>query len=330
MKHLNIDLINIVLIALSLTIALIFPFELFLYSYAILGPLHYITELNWLKGKNYFVNIRKSWMIPFLMAAIAVSIYPVVLHLWPNPSTSLKFYLNQLADGSNFLMIAVFFFSIALVSLKNQKQLLAFGASLAIAILIYFILPTSFIYLAVFLPTLLHVYVFTALFILYGARKSNSLLGLITFFIMIIVPFIIYLLPDKLFLNAPSETTLSTYLNSNMITVNAFLAQLINGLESGDFYATSISGLKIQTFIGFAYTYHYLNWFSKTSIIGWYKELSPKEIMAIGLFWFAAIAIYFYDFQTGFIILFLLSFIHVVLEFPLNAITIKALLTFKK
>ena len=315
---------------LSLLIALIFPFELFLFSYAVLGPLHYITELRWLKGKNYFVNNRKSWMLPFVLAAIAVSIYPIVIHLWPNPSNSLKFYLNRLADGSNFLMIAVFFFSIALVTLKNLKQLLAFSISMAFAILIYFILPVSFIYLAVFLPTLLHVYVFTALFILYGARKSNSHLGLITFFCLMIIPIFIYLLPDKLFVQVPTESTLSTYLNSNMITVNAFLAQLINGLESGDFYATSIIGLKIQTFIGFAYTYHYLNWFSKTSIIGWNRDLSPKKIMAIGLFWFAAIAIYFYDFQTGFIVLFLLSFIHVVLEFPLNAITIKALLNFKK
>ena len=42
----KIDLLNIGLIALSLIIAIMLPFRLFSFSYAILGPLHYLTEIN--------------------------------------------------------------------------------------------------------------------------------------------------------------------------------------------------------------------------------------------------------------------------------------------
>lgn len=58
----KIDLLNIGLIALSLIIAIMLPFRLFLFSYAILGPLHYLTEINWLKDKNYFLSQSSPWV----------------------------------------------------------------------------------------------------------------------------------------------------------------------------------------------------------------------------------------------------------------------------
>ncbi|MEZ4686061.1 MAG: hypothetical protein R3B47_08345 [Bacteroidia bacterium] len=35
-------------------------FELFLFSYAFLGPLHYLTEINWLQKRSYFVSDKRS------------------------------------------------------------------------------------------------------------------------------------------------------------------------------------------------------------------------------------------------------------------------------
>ena len=70
-------------------------------------------------------------------------------------------------------------------------------------------------------------------------------------------------------------------------------------------------------FIAFAYTYHYLNWFSKTSIIQWHKM--PRLNLGIVLvMWAAAVSLYLYDYQTGLTALLLLSFLHVFMEFPLN------------
>jgi hypothetical protein len=35
------------------------PFGLFIFSYVLLGPLHYLTEINWLREKSYFVKNRQ-------------------------------------------------------------------------------------------------------------------------------------------------------------------------------------------------------------------------------------------------------------------------------
>jgi hypothetical protein len=76
-------------------------------------------------------------------------------------------------------------------------------------------------------------------------------------------------------------------------------------------------GLVIARFIAFSYTYHYLNWFSKTSIIGWHQVSKPALAGAVGI-WLVALGLYAYDFKVGLIALFFLSALHVLLEFPLN------------
>jgi len=50
----KIDVLNIGLMLFSCVIAILLPFELFLIVYAILGPLHYLTEISWLHDRNYF------------------------------------------------------------------------------------------------------------------------------------------------------------------------------------------------------------------------------------------------------------------------------------
>ena len=76
-------------------------------------------------------------------------------------------------------------------------------------------------------------------------------------------------------------------------------------------------------FIAFVYTYHYLNWFSKTSVIGWKEALNRRSTLLILIIWLGSIGVYLYDYQTGLTALFFLSFLHVLLEFPLNVITIR-------
>lgn len=84
---------------------------------------------------------------------------------------------------------------------------------------------------------------------------------------------------------------------------------------------TSHTGLIVMRFIAFAYTYHYLNWFSKTSIIRWH-EVGRTRIAVIAGLWLGSIGTYFYDFSLGFKLLFYLSITHVYLEFPLNHLSI--------
>ena len=76
---LHIDKLNTLLIIISLVIAILFPFELFLVAYAILGPLHYLTEINWIKENNYFFS-KKYWVGLVILFSFLVSA-PVVLKL---------------------------------------------------------------------------------------------------------------------------------------------------------------------------------------------------------------------------------------------------------
>ena len=83
----------------------------------------------------------------------------------------------------------------------------------------------------------------------------------------------------------------------------------------------STFGIMLMRFIAFAYLYHYLNWFSKTEIIRWHKVPKIRFIAVLGL-WLIACGLYAYDYSVGLSFLFFLSFTHVLLEFPLNIVSI--------
>ena len=83
----------------------------------------------------------------------------------------------------------------------------------------------------------------------------------------------------------------------------------------------SKTGILLARFIAFAYTYHYLNWFSKTSVIKWHK-IPKRRFAVIGLFWAISLGLYAYNYALGLQWLFFLSFLHVLLEFPLNYVSI--------
>lgn len=71
------DILNIILIIISLALAFHMPFGLLLFSYAFLGPLHYLTEINWLKEKKYFIEETK-WIWLFIVLAMVLTI-PILL-----------------------------------------------------------------------------------------------------------------------------------------------------------------------------------------------------------------------------------------------------------
>jgi hypothetical protein len=63
---------------LSCVVAFIFPFELFLFSYAILGPLHYFTKISWLHDRNYFTKARRArrtWLMLIVLWLGSLALY---------------------------------------------------------------------------------------------------------------------------------------------------------------------------------------------------------------------------------------------------------------
>lgn len=325
METKKVDALNIVLVIISLIIAIKLPFELFLFSYAVLGPLHYLTEIAWLREKDYFISADKKWSWIFIVLTVLMSVYPIIEFSNLGISQSLKSSFQLIGSQTNIFIAIGFLFAVSMLFFRKFIHL---APLLAVIIIISFVstkyFPKAFLFVGVLLPTLVHVYVFTLLFILYGAIKSKSKFGIYLGLTLFAVPFIISYIPVDYLSYKPSEETISNFVKSNMTSLSAITAQLLGAVQSGgNFNALSETGLRIQAFIAFAYTYHYLNWFSKTSVIGWKDAISKKAALVILPLWMVSVGLYFYDYSTGLVALLLLSFLHVLLEFPLNAITIK-------
>jgi hypothetical protein len=191
--------------------------------------------------------------------------------------------------------------------------------------------------------------VFTGFFILFGALKSRSQSGVLSFLVFIVCPFILfYLFRDKTFIpvtnygvNAYGNSLNSDgFFSLNVDVLDRFfhsfhqlkdangnLLVYENGSPAMDYSNAaftvfhSTTGILLMRFIAFAYTYHYLNWFSKTEIIRWHKV--PKaRFVGVVILWIASLVLYAINYTLGLDWLFFLSFCHVLLEFPLNVISV--------
>jgi hypothetical protein len=301
---------------LSCFAAYIIPFELFLFSYAVLGPLHYLTEISWLHDRNYFVEkerdnrIRFAWLI-LVLVTLAVMLYGMfsekILH--QNLSPVWEIGLFYLVFVTALLLIFVRRITTGMVLIVLALTALFFTSSSR-----YYALT------AFFLITIIHVFVFTAAFIFYGALKGRSRSGILSLvvFMICVVSFFVFTPRETLF--DTGEFVKNSY--GSFSTLNAELIKFFDlgsGTSLKEIY-DSKAGLIVMRLIAFAYTYHYLNWFSKTSIIKWHEISRVRTGLIIGL-WIVSLGVYAYDYQVGMITLYFLSVLHVMLEFPLNHMT---------
>lgn len=308
----RVDIINIVLMLVSAAVAFVMPFELFLFVYAVLGPLHYLTEISWLHDKNYYTK-SKNDAIWLLVVGIALTLY---------------FFKSQIGlDFPEMFDANLVFIGLlsALVFVTVKNPIYKIGG----IILLVFVsqLAHNFNYfLTVFIPTLIHVYVFTAFFMLFGATKSDSRFRYWAVAVMLVIPFLLYyVLPE---VDVFSATDYSKEVYAPFTAVNVVWFRYIEKIQfSGsmdaldDLIYHSPKGIVLMRFIAFAYTYHYLNWFSKTRIIQWHKVPKARFIVVI-IIWVLSVALYLYNYMIGLQWLIFLSFMHVLLEFPLNCLSI--------
>jgi hypothetical protein len=397
-KDAQINYLNIGLMALSALLAYFLPFETFLMAYAFLGPLHYLTEISWLHDRNYFSKGKYDFIV-LLIIGVLLSYAAFAKDFGIN----VDFY-ESFVEANLFDKLLVFaLFSAVLFALVEN----IFVKIVSILLLFVFVsgwlsperadanrASTTVFALTSLVPTLIHVYVFTGLFMLYGALKSRSKTGLLSFVSFILFPIILVfyapvdkksnflsdygkkayyadgegffytnvsildhfkltdepLLTNKQYLDsvvnkkgadnqipvaqrARITDSLKNRLNENFIVPNpdseyymkpipVKYAIPINGK---DYYWNTVFfstiGIMLMRFIAFAYLYHYLNWFSKTEVIRWHKV--PKiRFAAVIILWLLACGAYAYDYSIGLNFLFFLSFTHVLLEFPLNIVSI--------
>lgn len=323
----QINYLNMGLMVLSCAIAFIIPFELFLFSYAILGPLHYLTEISWLHKRQCFTPGKRDFILLAVMALVITipNILPFFYALWGPKDADGKMIMTE--DLGNLFMTlgrsvpAVIFIAFAgsavlILTANTVKRVLGF---LIIAFVGYSFHAEKFMYVtfSVLLPTLVHVYLFTGAFILVGALKGKSLSGLLSLIVFVACTASLFLLFPNTITPPASAYATKTYNDTFFMYSQQLFDGLLHKQASSSMIYNSSIGIMLARFVAFAYTYHYLNWFSKTSVIKWHM-VPRKSLITVLAIWILSLAIYAADYKTGIMALYFLSFLHVIFEFPLN------------
>ena len=321
-KTVTVDIINIFLIVVSFTVALKIPFSLFLMAYAILGPMHYLTEIFWLDKQSYFLINKKDYRWLVITGVIATGI--MLTRYIPSAvqNNFLKYHNATLFNGLIFLSFVLAI--IYTLFKQTSKRIIALTISFIIAFCTY----KSQVYIAifsVFIFTIIHVCFFTALFMLYGALKNNSKLSYLALFVYIFCIFLYSIVPIQTGNYTLSTMEQTAIRNGGFLHLNAAISTLLNGITTIHYNILSETAIRIQCFIAFIYTYHYLNWFSKVEIIRWNKVSTKVKIITF-IVWLISISLYAFNYTVGILSVFILSLLHVLLEFPLNIISVKGII----
>ena len=288
------DAIHLGLMAAALVLAYVLPFELLLLSYAILGPVHYLTEISWLHQRRYFL----LW--PWLASAL------VILAVAAINTTSWQ--ASGLMIWSALLLAAV-----AAIPMRWFAR----AVIAAVAVALTWAIFTQDIFIAItaaLIPTVIHVSLFTLVFMIVGAHRARSWSQAALIGIYLAAIALIFVLPP----GAPIR-----WLHFDEIGWRYFAAvapALGKFIGIPDWHVDQ----RFAGLLSFVYTYHYLNWFIKADVIRW-RDVPTWRLVGVTVLGIAATALYFYDYALGFRVLLFLSLLHVLLEFPLNALSFRQL-----
>ena len=288
------DALHFGLMLLALAAAYLVPFELLLLAYVVLGPAHYFTEISWLHDRSYY--------LPHRGIAVALAIVAVVAALIDNASWfgfamwgALVVCAMLAATSSAIESMLLFMVAIALSAIMYSS-----GSSLAV--------------IGILIPTLIHVSLFTLIFMVLGAYRSGSRVQAALVVIYLLAIAAILLLPPTAEIRIASFARVGQDYFGN---VGPALGRLfgIPGL---------VLDTRLTSLLAFVYTYHYLNWFIKADVIRW-AEVPKARLATMIAASAASTALYFYDYAFGFTFLLALSLIHILLEFPLNGLALRQL-----
>lgn len=182
LKEDRVNYLNIGLMLITAVLAYYFPFETFLLAYAYLGPLHYLTEISWLHDRQYFAKGKWDFMV-LLIVGILLSYAAFAKDFGFSKDVYDYFVEMNLFDK---LLVFALFASILFALVKSLW--IKLGAIFVLYIFVGgWLSPeraqenaesTTIFALTALIPTLIHVYVFTGLFMLYGSLKARSVSGM--------------------------------------------------------------------------------------------------------------------------------------------------------
>ena len=288
-----VDAVHLGLMLAALAITYLVPFELLLLSYVVLGPAHYFTEISWLHDRKYFLPHRN---VAFGLVGLAVVAALIDNAAWFGFVIWMAFVACALLTTTTAAQSAV----LTIVALGVTAIMAVNEPSLAV--------------LGILLPTLIHVSLFTLVFMTLGAYRAGSKAQALLVIVYLVAIGIILVVPPSAATQIPAFAKAGQEYFGN---VGPALGRLLG-----------IANLRLDTrltsLLAFVYTYHYLNWFIKADVIRW-AEIPRSRLALVVAASAASTALYFYNYAFGFTVLLALSLVHVVLEFPLNSLAFRQL-----
>jgi hypothetical protein len=288
------DAVHLGLMLFAFGAAYLVPFELLLLSYVVLGPAHYFTEISWLHDRRYF--------LPHRGIALALTAIAIIAALIDN------------ASWFGFAMWSALIVCALLAATHSAAEgTLLFMIAVALAAIMYSS-GSSFAVIGILIPTLVHVSLFTLVFMTLGAIRSGSRVQALLILVYLAAIAVILLAPPTAEVRIASFAGVAQDYFGN---VGPALSRLFG-----------IPGLKLDTrltsLLAFVYTYHYLNWFIKADVIRW-TDIPRARLALVIAASAASTALYFYNYAFGFTFLLALSLVHILLEFPLNSMALRQL-----
>jgi hypothetical protein len=299
---------NFLALALSAVAASLAPLQVFIFVYAFVGPLHYLTEIAWLKKKDFYFGggVVSERLYVAVAAVLCVAV-------------SIDFYIHRGMTGYAIGILMVLSLG---AWVKNPYVLIS---ALVAGYVAKFFVHGLVIFVGAILPTIVHVYVFTMLFMVSGLVRERKRSGLAW-----INPFLLLGLPIVLLMARWSYPAPGSYwinAEAGFSALHGYLARLLgHNLHPDASILADPAAAGVLRFLAFIYLFHYLNWFAKTELLQWHR-VSRRSWGWIALLYSVSVGCYLWSFMVGFYIVNFLSMLHVFLEFPLNWYTGRFLTT---
>jgi hypothetical protein len=285
---------------LSGAAAALAPLPVFLLAFVVLGPMHYLTEIVWLQKKSFYFS--EGVIAPKWYALIATVLAIAVA-------------LDRIFQRSIGVWVVWVLVLLALSALIRNRWALAALAIAALAVKL--LTPGVANLFGAIVPSLVHVFVFTWFFMVSGALRAKSARTALWVnpVLLLAIPLLLLWLPVHY------GTQGAVWVRMERISfapLHAYAARHLGGhfAMSGDLLADPVIAALMRVF-AFTYLFHYLNWFGKAELLEWHR-IPAKTWAVIGTLYVAAMSLYLWNFEVGFLVVNFLSLLHVLLEFPLD------------
>jgi hypothetical protein len=290
---------NFLALVVSAVAASLAPLQVFIFVYAFVGPLHYLTEIAWLKKKEFYfgggVVSERVYVAVAAVLCVAVSV---------------DFYIHRGLTGYAIGILMV----LSLGALEKKPYVLI--SALIAGYVAKFFVHGLVIFVGAILPTIVHVYVFTMLFMVSGLvrERKRSALAWVNPFLLLGLP--VALLAARWSYPAPGSYWI--HAEAGFSALHGYLVRLLgHNLHPDATILADPAAAGVLRFLAFIYLFHYLNWFAKTELLQWHR-VSRRSWGWIAALYSVSVGCYLWNFVIGFYLVNFLSMLHVFLEFPLN------------